>query len=230
MKNFYLRAVCAAALIGGATILCAAPKPAFAQAATPPNVTLDLQDAPIRAALEQIFRAAKVDFGIDPSVIGYVNLKVTDIPFENALRLILRSSTTPLTYLKEGNVYLVRPRALADTTAVVQPPELDPGTQPRRSNYEQIELTYIDPADLAQLLGITILRVGVRNQAQGGQGGQGGGGGGIGGGGGLGGGGGFGGGGFGGGGMGGGGGGLGGGGGMGGGGFGGGGFGGGRGF
>lgn len=209
-----LRAVCAATLLGGVTLAMAAPRAAWAQA-TPPNVTLDLQDAPIRAALEQIFRSAKVDFGIDPTVQGYVNLKVTDIPFENALRLILRSSTTPLTYTKEGGVYLVKPRAL--DTGTTQPPAPEPGAGDdvrQRANFEQIELTYVDPADLAQLLGVTILRVGVRQPIGQGGGGQGGG---FGGGGGLGGGGGFGGGGFGG------------GGGLGGGGFGGG-FGGGRGF
>src|SRR5687768_6939640 len=69
---------------------------AFAQAQPPaperalPPITLDLRDAPVRQALEQLFNNAKVDFSIANEVQGFVTLKITDQPFENALRLILR--------------------------------------------------------------------------------------------------------------------------------------------
>jgi type II secretory pathway component HofQ len=124
-----------------------------------PNVTLDLQDAPIRGALEQIFRSAKVDFGIDPTVQGYVNLIVTDIPFENALRLVLRSSTTPLTYSVENGVYLVRPRTVASADPL--PPAVFAQETETRTpvKYDRIELTYADPADLAKLLNITMIPI-----------------------------------------------------------------------
>ncbi len=124
-----------------------------------PNVTLDLQDAPIRTALEQIFRTAKLDYSIDPSVQGYVNLKVTDMPFENALRLILRSSTTPLTYSVDNGVYLVKPRTVS-TTAPLPPAVFAQETEVRApAKYDRIELTYADPADLAKLLNITMIPI-----------------------------------------------------------------------
>ncbi len=186
-----------------------------------PPITLDLRDAPVRQALEQLFNNAKVDFSIANEVQGFVTLKITDQPFENALRLILRSSSIPLTFVRESGVYIVKPRVTEALTPEAPPPFDNTVNQPPTATYDQIQLTYIDPADLAGTLGITFIRSFTR-QGQGQQGGgQGGGGGGLGG---------LGGGGMGGGGLGGlGGGGMGGGG-MGGGGMGGGGFGGGRGF
>ncbi len=126
-----------------------------------PNITLDFKDTPVREALEQIFRSAKVDYGIDPTVQGYVNLKVTDVPFENALKLILRSANTPLTYSIENGVYLVKPRVTG--TGITRPPvfvaeeEVAP-----KSEFDTIELTYADPVDLAQLLNITMIPIGTR--------------------------------------------------------------------
>ena len=150
--------------------------PAFAQAgqekAVLPTVTLDLRDAPIRAALEQIFNSAKLDYSIAPTVQGYVNLKITDQPFDNALKLILRSSTTPLTYSVTNGVCIVQPRTVSDTSRDVAPPPSTAETTRTTNNYEQIELTYVDPADLSRLLSIQIIPVGARRgQSRGGQGG-----------------------------------------------------------
>lgn len=126
--------------------------------ANPFNVTLDLKDTPLRAALEQLFRMVKVDYSIDPSVQGYVNLKVTDMPFENALKLILRSSSTPLTYLKDSGVYMVKPRTLSASTP--PPPALALADEvPPKNSYDRIELTYADPVDLAQILNITMIPI-----------------------------------------------------------------------
>lgn len=157
-----------------------------------PPITLDLRDAPIRQALEQVFGSAKVDYTIDNNVQGFVTLKITDQPFENALRLIMRSASVPLTYTRESGVYIVRPRALdtAVGSGIGGPGGglNDPGStglggdtaSTRAASYETIQLTYADPADLAGILNITILPVGVRqdsNQGGGGGGGFGGGGG-----------------------------------------------------
>ncbi len=225
--------------------------PGVARAQEPPPVTVELRDAQIKSALEQIFNSANVQYTIDPLVSGFVTLKIRDQPFENALKLIMRTATIPLTYTKENGVYIVKPRPMIPptTSGLDSAPEVD---EPQRRPPDIIPLTYIDAMDLQQLIGpFLFLRPFQRQQQMGGGigggggglgggGGFGGGGGGLGGGGFGGGGGGLGGGGFGGGGFGGGGGGLGGGGGGfgggggglggGGGGFGGGGFGGGRGF
>lgn len=145
-----------------------------------PPITLDLRDAPIRSSLEQLFAAAKVDFQIDNSVVGFVTLKITDQPFENALKLILRASPVPLTYARESGVFIVKPRPLALTDpslAAAPPPPLDAQQKPNYQPLEQIQLTYIDPLDLTNILGIEIIRSNVRQNmmGRGGMGGMGGG-------------------------------------------------------
>jgi hypothetical protein len=194
-------------------------------------ITLTLRDAQVRDALQQLFTIARVDYTLDPNIQGIVNATVTDQPFLNVLRIILRSANPPLTYRVENGVYIVQPRQANQDAVVAAPPPIDDTTAAPRANVpEKIYLTYIGP-EIAQALGGSVLYISSSQSQQGGGlggGGFGGGFGGMGGGGGLGGGG-LGGGGFGGG-LGGGGGGFGGGGLGGGGGFGGGGLGGGGGF
>jgi hypothetical protein len=165
--------IVASVVLGVGLVVGGMPTASYAQQerALPP-ITLDLRDAPIRQALEQLFAAAKVDFQIDNSVAGFVTLKITDQPFENALRLILRASPVPLTYARESGVFIVRPRPLSmtdPTLAAAPPPPIDPSQQkPNYQPLEQIQLTYIDPLDLAGILGVQFIQTGVRQQAMGG--------------------------------------------------------------
>jgi type II secretory pathway component GspD/PulD (secretin) len=135
-----------------------APKPPVAAAALPP-VSLDLRDVPVRTALQELFQNAHVQYTIDPRVSGYVTLKIADQPFDNALRLLMRVSGVPLRYtVQEGGVYVVEPRPLP-APQTYGPPPVSQGTLaaegPRQRQFATITLTYIDPFDLAQILGIT---------------------------------------------------------------------------
>src|SRR5438045_2179417 len=81
------------------------------------------------------------------AVAGYVTWTITDQPFENALKLIMRSASLPLTYTRESGVFIVKPRPL--DTGIAPPPVSAPDqTQQTRQYqpYEQIQLTYIDAA------------------------------------------------------------------------------------
>ncbi|MGC4046296.1 MAG: hypothetical protein QM758_21105 [Armatimonas sp.] len=131
--------------------LAIAPVTAHAQDKLPP-ISIDLRDAPIRSALEQIFNSANVQYSIDPQVSGFVTLKIRDQPFENAMKLIMRTATIPLTYVKEDNVYIVKPRpaAPAITSTADVAPDVD---EPQRRPADIIPLTYIDAMDLQQLIG-----------------------------------------------------------------------------
>jgi type II secretory pathway component GspD/PulD (secretin) len=176
-RMFVASGLLATLLTGGILLSPSLTVSAHAQApekALPP-ITLDLRDAPVRQALEQLFNNAKVDFSIANEVQGFVTLKITDQPFENALRLILRSSSIPLTFVRESGVYIVKPRIAEtlDPNAGAPPPITDPnaGALPAAS-YDQIQLTYIDSADLSGTLGITFIRSFTRQGGQGGQGGQ----------------------------------------------------------
>lgn len=145
--------------------------PAVVKPAVPtlPDISLDLRDAPLRQALEQVFQAAKVDFSIDPSVSGFVTLKLTDQPFESALRLVMRGATTPLSYTREGNVYIVKPRVSFEMSPPYTPlpAELTVAPAPRSLQIEQIALIYLDPYDLQQILPIQFVPTGSRGNGAG---------------------------------------------------------------
>ncbi|MGC4045149.1 MAG: hypothetical protein QM758_15265 [Armatimonas sp.] len=155
-------------------VLVGAPLAARAQDAPPP-VTIDLRDAPIRSALEQIFNSANLQYTIDPQVSGFVTLKIRDQPFENALKLIMRTATIPLTYTKENNVYIVKPRPMTPppTSGLEAPPDVE---EPQRRPPDIIPLTYIDPMDLQQLIGPFLFLRPFSRAGQSGMGGMGGGG------------------------------------------------------
>jgi hypothetical protein len=160
----------------GLGLLAAVPQTAYAQTAKAmPPVSLDLRDAPIRQALEQLFQTVKADFQIDNGVAGFVTLKITDQPFENALKLILRGSLIPLTYSVEGGVYIVKPRLAPIITETAPPPPFPEQITAPAPRWEVIHLTYIDAADLAQILGIQMLPFGARFGGQQGGAGMGGG-------------------------------------------------------
>jgi hypothetical protein len=95
--------------VGFAPVVSRAQAPAGTQQLPP--VTLDLRDAPVREALEQLFKNAKVQYVIDPAVQGYISsLNIKDQPFRNALNLIVRTASPPLSYSVENAIYIVRPR------------------------------------------------------------------------------------------------------------------------
>ena len=141
-----------------------------------PPITLDLRDAQVRDALTQLFNTANVDFSLDPNVQGYIPaLKITEQPFETALRLVLRSASPPLTFTRENGIYIVRPRRAPDAgaNAGTEPPLLnDPNSTPEGSKNvpEKIYLTYVGP-EIAEALGGSVLRLSQSNNQQGGQGG-----------------------------------------------------------
>lgn len=90
------------------------PAPTPTPAAPSPEttrVTVDYHDAPIRDVLDRLFRQMHLNYSIDSEVTGTVTLKVTDMSFDDALRLILRSNSLPLTYSKDSGVYFIKPRA-----------------------------------------------------------------------------------------------------------------------
>jgi hypothetical protein len=162
------------------------PDPAKADGKAPAEqkVSLDLKDAPIRDALEKLFRQTKSDYSLDNSVQGYVTLKITDQPFETALRLLITRSATPLTYTKESGVYIIKPRRTSQSASGAAPGQgvsgetRSPGggasgertlvadqdgnrlitltgdTFGGGRQMDVIYLTYLDPADIAQLFKI----------------------------------------------------------------------------
>jgi hypothetical protein len=119
------------------------------------NITMELKDAPVRTSLEMIFKQAGIkSYVIENSVSGVISMNLSEQPFENALKLVMRANTIPLTYTKENDVYIVKSRKIVI------------GPNPEPTNYsdliietktsiawEKIHLNHIDPFDLQAVLG-----------------------------------------------------------------------------
>jgi hypothetical protein len=131
--------------------------------------SLDLRDASLRDALKQFFDSAKVDYAIDPTVNGFVTLKVTDQPFDTVLKLLLRSSSQPLTYAKDSGVYMVKPRIMAPPPVAETSLPVPEATNVASGGLklETITLTYLDPFDLKDLMGLVFVPTGSRFQGLG---------------------------------------------------------------
>ena len=115
------------------------------------NITMELKDAPVRTSLEMIFKQAGIkSYVIDNSVYGVISMNLSEQPFENALKLIMRANTVPLTYTKENDVYIVKARVF---TEYKQPTPEITVEQPRGVMFEKIYLNHIDPFDLQAVLG-----------------------------------------------------------------------------
>ena len=145
------------------------------QERNPNSITLDLKDAPIRTVIEMAFKQAGItNYVIDNNVAGFVTMTITDQPFENALKLIMRAATTPLTYIKENNVYIVKPRQITVSNPTPAPDLTQDDSLRNNVSFERIPLIFIDPMDLMGAFGnITFIRQ--FNRGGGGGGGMGGG-------------------------------------------------------
>jgi type IV pilus assembly protein PilQ len=142
----------------------AAPPPAAAEPAQAPElpvapgqrrytgtpVSFDFQDADLRAVLRTFHEITGLNIVIDPAVQGTVNVALTDVPWDQALDIILRANK--LGYIVDGTIVRIAPlSALADEE-----------TQRRRLAEEQAlsgelrvltkTLSYARAQDLVQLL------------------------------------------------------------------------------
>jgi len=128
-----------------ALLACLCAIPSYSQ-----NITVDLKEAPIRSTIEMMFKQAGIkNYVIDNSVSGFVTCTLTDLPFENSLKIVMRVSTVPLTYIKENDVWIIKER-------ISIPPVVNPVFEmPKRNNvmFERIPLSYIDPFDLQSIFG-----------------------------------------------------------------------------
>lgn len=143
--------------------LCSA---SFAQS----NITLELKDAPVKTTLEMMFKQAGIkNYVIENSVTGFVTMNLSDQPFENSLKLVMRAATLPLTYTKENDVWIVKQRIFTENKP--NPiPEISLN-KPKSNSFEVIRLNHIDPFDLMAVLG-NILFVNQFQRFQGGMNGM----------------------------------------------------------
>jgi hypothetical protein len=131
------------------------------------SISLDLKDAPVRSTLEMAFKQAGIkNYVIDNEVAGFITMTITEQPFENTLKLIMRAATVPLTYVKENDIYIIKVRKITEFKQSSTP---DITVYERTSSviFERIPLTYIDPLDLINVFG-PILNINQFNRMRGG--------------------------------------------------------------
>jgi hypothetical protein len=135
------------------------------------NITLELKDAPVRTTLEMMFKQAGIkNYVIENSVAGFVTMNLSDQPFENSLKIVMRAATYPLTYTKENDIWTVKARRIK--IEANPDPNFNSDPLPIKSNsYEVIRLKHIDPFDLMSVLG-NILFVNQFQRFQGGMNGN----------------------------------------------------------
>ena len=120
------------------------------------NITMELKDAPVRTSLEMIFKQAGIkSYVIENSVYGVISMNLSEQPFENALKLVMRANTVPLTFTKENDVYIVKARRIV-IEANPEPTNYSDLIMERTKTsiaWEKIHLNHIDPFDLQAVLG-----------------------------------------------------------------------------
>ncbi|MDX1934261.1 MAG: hypothetical protein SFU56_16795 [Capsulimonadales bacterium] len=73
-----------------------------------PYVSLNVQNAPVRLALERLFQEARRDYVIAHDVSGVISMQVTRRPFSEALRLLLNNASPALEMEQESGIFLIR--------------------------------------------------------------------------------------------------------------------------
>src|SRR5438876_8036611 len=138
----------------------AAPANAPAAAGTTPSpVTLSLRDVPLRTALQTLFEGSGLQHAVEPAVPNYpITLDIRGVPFTTALRTLLRLAP-PVTYRKEGEIYIVgmRPPPVDTTSAgqdIQQPETASAAAAPQ---YAKIPLNFTHYAALAYILGAQVI-------------------------------------------------------------------------
>ena len=109
---------------------------------------MELKDAPVRTSLEMIFKQAGIkSYVIENSVYGVISMNLSEQPFENALKLVMRANTIPLTYTRENDVYIVKLRKFTEEVPT-KLPDIQKTNLNNNIVFERIPLTFIDPLDL----------------------------------------------------------------------------------
>lgn len=122
-------------------------------------ISLNFQDVEVRSVLQVLADYAGINLVASDTVQGNVTLRLHDVPWDQALELVLRSKG--LARREEGNVLLVAPAAeLAEQsrgTRIGQ--ELDAQLQPLRR--ELLPIHHAKASDLAELLLATLADDGI---------------------------------------------------------------------
>src|SRR5690606_4216251 len=116
-------------------------------------ISMDFDGVDLNAILRTFSEVAGVNLVIDPDVKGTVNIKLKDVPWNQALAVVLR--TNGLACVPTGSIVRIAPRGTLTT-------ELNEGTKLRQAQADEernrlrqtrvLQLSYAKAQDVAPLL------------------------------------------------------------------------------
>jgi type IV pilus assembly protein PilQ len=129
----------------------AAPAPQF----TGEPISLDFQDADLRAVLRVFADVSGLNVVIDPTVQGTVDVALRDVPWDQALDIILRANR--LGYSVEGTIVRIAPLTALAQEEAERAALAEQQALAGELGVETVTLSYARAADLAPLLEQTVL-------------------------------------------------------------------------
>lgn len=136
--------------IGAVALFPAAPVQAQDASMPTKEVNITLNEAPVRTALDTLFKSAGLNYTIDPSVTGLVTVSLRAIPFDVALRSILRSAEPPLAFTVEDGVYNIHPRV--ETIDIQNAGDTETPTTPAATTDTTTDTTADDQSTATQVV------------------------------------------------------------------------------
>ncbi|MCC6484105.1 MAG: hypothetical protein IT209_04585 [Armatimonadetes bacterium] len=122
-------------------------------------ITLELVNAPIRAAVQALFKFVPFNNTVASDVDGSVTVSLRDVPFEQALRAILRANSPQLTFRRsDNNLYEIQVKPTPDQSQLAQTPTTEEPAQETvepEKRVQKISLNFATAADIGQLFGAT---------------------------------------------------------------------------
>ncbi|MEO6222507.1 MAG: type IV pilus secretin PilQ [Vicinamibacterales bacterium] len=114
----------------------------------------DFQGADLRMVLRSFAELSGLNLVIDPAVEGTIDIKLTRVPWDQALDVILKSSK--LTYVTEGTFIRIVPLAVLDAETMAAQ-KLADSQAPASLTVRTFTLNYAQAADLEPLLKVAAL-------------------------------------------------------------------------
>lgn len=103
-----------------------------------PKITLSLKNTDVQPVLRMFADKAGINIILHPSVKGYVNLDLVNVPLNDAFRMVLQ--VTDLTYTQDGNTIIVSSSEFARTSGI------------SKQSINTVPINYVDASMIANFL------------------------------------------------------------------------------
>jgi type II secretory pathway component HofQ len=97
-------------------------------------LNVEYNNTPVRLVLAALFRSAGINYTVDAGVSGSITVKLSGVPFETALKVVLNANTPPLVAIKdpESGVYYIKVRVNPSEAAGNSAGQSQSGTPPAK--------------------------------------------------------------------------------------------------